>query len=110
MSKTLNPNVEKFFELCENDPELRKRIDKAEADYPGCLEIRDAVVENVLIPIAEELGLGFSLSDLRKYETKVKMQRFNDEDPDLNAPPLWLLDRGGEDDASIFEDEKEDEK
>ncbi len=98
-------NVEKFFELYDTDPQLRARVDKAEADYPGCLEIRDAVAKDVLIPIAEELGLGFDVADLRKYETRVKMQRFNAVECDEDAFPLWLLDRGWEDDPDIFKQE-----
>lgn len=106
MAKNYNENVDKFFELYEKDASLRERVEKAEENYPGCLEIRDAVVRDILIPVAEELGLGFELSDLRKYETRVKMQRFNSEDTDEDAMPFWLLDRGWEDDPSIFEEEK----
>ena len=102
MKNKLNENVIKFFELYEKDPSLRARIEQAESEYPGCLEIRDAVAQAILLPIAEELGLPFTVSDLRKYETRVKMQRFNDENVDENAYPLWLLDRGWEDDPDIF--------
>ncbi len=100
-------NVEKFFSLLDSDPELKKRVDEAEANYPGCLEIRDAVAKDVLIPIAEEMGLGFDVADLRKYETRVKMQRFNAPECDEDAMPLWLLDRGWEDDPDIFERDKQ---
>ncbi len=100
-------NVEKFFKLYETDPTLRARVDEAEANYPGCLEIRDAVAKDVLIPIAEEMGLGFDVADLRKYETRVKMQRFNAAECDEDALPLWLLDRGWEDDPDIFDPEKQ---
>ena len=53
----MNENVVKFFELYDNDEALRKRIEDAEAAYPGSLEIRDAVIEAVLLPVAKELGL-----------------------------------------------------
>ena len=102
MSRELNENVIKFFELYNSDSELRGRVQKAEAEYPGCLEIRDAVVRDVLIPIAKDMGLEFSLSDLRKYETRIKMQRLNEEECDEDASPFWLLDRGWEDDPDIF--------
>ena len=94
-------NAEKFFERYAQDEALRRRVLEAEAMYPGSLEIREAVVEDVLLPIAAELGLPFSLSDLRAYETRHKLK---------NAPPAdapieegeaiedpvdyWLLDKG----------------
>ena len=102
MAVQLNENVLKFFELYDRDPELRARLAEAEENYPGSLEIRDAVAEDVLLPIAKDIGLEFSLSDLRKYETRIKMQRFREEECDENAYPLWLLDRGWEDDPDIF--------
>ena len=58
----MNENVVKFFELYDSDPELRAKVQAAEDAYPGSLEIREYVVEDVLIPIAEEMGLGFTLS------------------------------------------------
>ena len=59
----MNENVVKFFELYDNDEALRKRIEDAEAAYPGSLEIRDAVIEAVLLPVAKELGLPFTLRE-----------------------------------------------
>lgn len=96
----MNENVEKFFALYNSDEALRRRIEEAEANYPGSLEIRDAVVEYVLLPIAQEQGLPFTLKELRAYETKLKMERFRDgnngEDFDLSRSevPYWLVDRG----------------
>ncbi len=46
--------------------------------YPGSLEIRESVVEDVLIPIAEEMGLGFTLMDLYNYERQLKRERSRD--------------------------------
>ena len=94
-------NAEKFFELYERDEQLRGRVAEAEACYPGSLEIREAVVEDVLLPIAAELGLPFSLSDLRAFETRHKLKNA----PDANTPiqegeaiedpvDYWLLDKG----------------
>ena len=60
----INLNVVKFLKQYDSDPELRRKVADAEAAYPGSLEIREAVVEDVLIPIAEEMGLGFTLMDL----------------------------------------------
>ena len=90
-------NAEKFFELYAKDEALQKRILEAEMNYPGSLEIRDAVAEAVLLPVAEELGLPFTIKDLRAYETRVKMRGLREEDPDIDNPVIyWLLDRGWE--------------
>lgn len=100
-------NVVKFFELYDNDPELQKRLTELELAYPGSLEIREYVVEDVLLPVAKEMGLEFSLYDLRKYETAMKLRRgldvpVNPDEPDTEYK-YWLLDRGWTNDDSIFE-------
>lgn len=97
----MNENVAKFYALYDSDPALRERIARAEAEYPGSLEIRDAVVTDIIMPIARELGLPFSLLELKVYETKLKAQR----NPDREMTPeelarhddgdvYFLLDRG----------------
>ena len=94
-------NAEKFFALYAEDEALRRRVLEAEANYPGSLEIREAVVEDVLLPIAAQLGLPFNLADLRAFETKHKLKNA----PNLDVPieegePIedpvdyWLLDKG----------------
>lgn len=96
----MNENVVKFFDRYENDPELRRRLSEAEAAYPGSLEIRDAVVQEILLPVAEELGLPFTLLDLRVYETK--MQALRSPDREMSPEELaedheyryWLNDHG----------------
>ena len=93
--------AEAFFARYEEDEALRERLRQAEACYPGSLEIREAVVEDVLLPIADELGLPFTLGDLRAFETKHKLKNA----PNLDVPieegePIedpvdyWLLDKG----------------
>ena len=95
-------NAEKFFARCESDEALRARIAEAEANYPGSLEIREAVVENVLLPIAEELGLPFTVKELRAYETRMKLSRIRpagipEEGEEIEEPfRYWLLDYGWE--------------
>ena len=94
-------NAEQFFTLYAKDEALRRRVLEAEAMYPGSLEIREAVVEEVLLPIAAELGLPFTLADLRAFETRHKLKNA----PDANTPiqegeaiedpvDYWLLDKG----------------
>lgn len=103
----MKDNVERFFELYRSDPELRARVDAAEAAYPGSLEIRVPLVETVLLPIAEELGLGFTVKELRAYETRLKMDRLRD-DAEIGGPEeeqvFWLLDRGWNTDKSRFKE------
>lgn len=96
-------NVEKFFAVYDSDPALRARLDAAEQAYPGSLEIREAVVQAVLLPVAEELGLPFSLLDLKVYETRKKAERHRDvalTEEELARPiedeRYWLLNHGWE--------------
>ena len=42
----MNENVIKFFELYDADEALRRRVDEAEANYPGSLELREAVIRH----------------------------------------------------------------
>lgn len=111
----MNENVIKFFELYDADPELRAKVQAAEDAYPGSLEIREYVVEDVLIPIAEEMGLGFTLLDLKKYETRLKFKHSTEpaieEGDEVVLPVYWLLDRGWQNDESVFcGDEREEKK
>ncbi len=106
----INLNVVKFLQKYESDPELRARVEQAEMMYPGSLEIRESVVEDVLIPIAEEMGLGFTLMDLYTYERKLKNERSRDvelTEEELKADDdefsYWLVDRGWENDKSCFD-------
>lgn len=102
-------NAEKFFDRYRTDETLRQRVAEAEAAYPGSLEIRESVAEYVLLPIAEELGLPFTVKDLRAYETRLKMRNLkpDEEIPEgdpIDEDPLsyWLLDRGWENDPTFF--------
>lgn len=108
----MNENVAKFFELYDSDSELRRRISEAEAAYPGSLEIRDAVVTDILLPVAEELGLPFTLRDLRIYETKLQAERCPDApmtERELNEDReyrYWLLGRGWSYSDDVFKGKK----
>ena len=94
-------NAEKFFARYAEDEELRRRVLEAEAMYPGSLEIREAVVEDVLLPIAAELGLPFTLKDLRAFETRHKLKNapradtpIEEGEPIEDPVDYWLLDKG----------------
>ena len=102
--------AEAFFARYEEDEALRERLRQAEACYPGSLEIRESLVEAVLLPIAAELGLPFTVDELRAYETRKKLSRVKpdvpieegEEDEDADFEGYWLLDRGWGNDEAIF--------
>ena len=104
----MNENVAVFFARYENEQSLRDRVKLALDCYPGSLEVRESVVKNVLLPIAREEGLDFTVDDLRKYETRKKMKKAamdNDEwlaKEDDGGDDFWLLDHGWSNDESRF--------
>ena len=105
----MKSNVERFFELYESDPALHQRVQDNIDMYPGSLEIRDALCEAVLLPVAEEMGLPFSLIDLKVYEARRKNSRRKDapltEDELASGDDdyfYWLEDTGWENDESAF--------
>ena len=106
----MKENVSSFFERYAADDTLRARVAEAVACYPGSLEVRESLVEAVLLPIAAELGLPFTVDELRAYETRQKLSRAKpdvpieegEEDEDADFEGYWLLDRGWENDESIF--------
>ena len=101
-------NVEQFFARYDADPALQARVEDALAVYPGSLELRESVVEYVLLPIAEEIGLPFTIAELRAYETRKKLQNIKPDvpieegEPEEDPPTYWLLESGWEwDDTKI---------
>lgn len=104
----MNENVAVFFARYENEQSLRDRVKLALDCYPGSLEVRESVVKNVLLPIAREEGIDFTVDDLRKYETRKKMKKAamdNDEwlaMEDDGGDDFWLLDHGWSNDESRF--------
>ena len=95
-------NVERFFAQYETDSALQQKVADGLANYPGSLEIRESVVEHVLLPVAAEAGLPFTVKELRAYETRKKLRNRKEDVPiDENEPleeqaEYWLLDRGWE--------------
>lgn len=105
----MKENVEKFFALYNSDPALKKRVKDAEAAYPGSLELREPLVEAVLLPVARELGLAFSIKELQDYETAHYARLHRDvelTEEDLAAPDdeteYWLIHHGWSHDDAIF--------
>ena len=103
-------HVEEFFARYESDQALQAKVEEALACYPGSLELRESVVENILLPIASDLGLPFTVDELRAYETRKKLSRIKpdvqieegEEDEDADFEGYWLLERGWENDESVF--------
>ena len=105
----MNINVIKFFEKYNSDPGLYQRIQDAVAAYPGSLELREPLVEAVLLPVARELGLEFSIRELQDYETAHYARLHRDvelTEEDLAAPDdeteYWLIHHGWSHDDSVF--------
>ena len=103
--------AEAFFERYAADAALRERLRQAEESYPGSLEIREAVVEDVLLPFARELGYEFTLEELRTFETRVKLRNARpdlpipeDEEIDDDPHRFWLLDHGWTYDTDVYPD------
>ena len=101
-------NVDKFFEIYDADPALQARVQQAMDSYPGSLEIRDVMTEHVLLPVAEELGLPFTLKERRNYELLKWGRQHQDReltDDEMAADDettYWLLDRGWSNDEAAF--------
>lgn len=101
----MNDNVSLFFDRYDADAALRERVAQALAMYPGSLEVRAAVAQEVLLPIADEEGLPFTLEELRAYETRRKLR---DSRPDENGEmsldehQFWLVGYGWEEDENAL--------
>ena len=86
-------HAEAFFARCAEDAALRERLREAEENYPGSLEIREAVGE------------------LRTYETRLKLRNARpdlpvEEDEEIEDPThYWLLDHGWTYDTDVYPDQ-----
>ena len=95
-------NAEAFFSLYRSSAEVRTKVSSALELYPGSLELREAVAEEVLLPVAAEYGFPFTVEELRTYETERKLQSLKGDLPVSEGEPgeepeeYWLLDRGWE--------------
>ena len=101
-------NIEKFYAMLKEDPELARRLEEAQNAYPGSWEIREPFLKETMLPLAEEVGLPFTIEELRSYETRLKVRSSRDVEDDSEGVPeaviYQLLDRGWETDPSLFEE------
>ena len=95
--------AEAFFERYAADPELREQLRREEESYPGSLEIREAVVEDVLLPAARALGYDFTLEELRNARPDLPIPE--DEEIDDDPHRFWLLDHGWTYDTELYPDQ-----
>lgn len=99
----VNVNCAAFFEKYRSDSQLRERLAELETMYPGSLENREAVAEEVLLPVAEELGLPFTVRDLFEYENLCFVRERAEESDDVpEERTYWLINHGWNSDESRF--------
>ena len=67
-------NVKAFFEALSKDGVLQKALREKELAYTGAKENREAVVAEVLIPVANEAGYDFTLEDLKAFEKSMQVE------------------------------------
>lgn len=74
-------NVKLFYEALRNEAALRAKLQEKEAAYAGDKSDREAMVAEILIPIAEEAGYSFTIEELKEYEgSYTSGNELNDEE------------------------------
>ena len=63
-----NENVNSFFEAMTKDESIQQALKEKELAYTGAKDDREAVIKEVLIPVAEAAGYTFTVEDLKEYE------------------------------------------
>lgn len=87
-------NVKKFYQAVATDESLRVRLSELNKKYEGEApneEKKAALVEKLVLPIAAEMGLAFSMEDLLKYEEEMRQGSSDDE---LNIEELGAVSGG----------------
>ena len=101
-------NIEKFYKLLSEDRAVATKLEDAQNAYPGSWEIREPFIRETMLPLAEELGLGFTIEELRKYETRMKVMSSRDTEDESDEVPepfvYQLLDHGWETASSVYEE------
>ena len=74
-----NENIKAFFEALSQDESLQQALREKELAYTGAKENREAIVQEVLIPVAEEAGYAFTLEELKEFEKGMRLEGEIDE-------------------------------
>lgn len=56
-------NAEQFIEMVNNDKELQEKLAQKGKEYQGDKNDLEAVVQQSILPVAEELGLAFTAAE-----------------------------------------------
>ena len=67
-------NVKAFFEALSKDEALQQALKEKEVAYTGMKENREAVVAEVLIPVANAAGYDFTLEELKEFESSMQAE------------------------------------
>lgn len=83
-------NIKKFYEAVAADEGIRNRLNDLNKPYQGeemNEEKKAALLEKLVLPIAAEMGLGFSMEELRQYEEEMVQAHASHEldDQELEA-------------------------
>lgn len=108
MAEKPKTNVTNSLRSMRPTPRCRRACSRRGTAIPAVWRIRDVMTEHVLLPVAEELGLPFTLKELRNYEL-LKWGRQH-QDRELTEQDMavdyettyWLLDRGWSNDEAAF--------
>ncbi|SFG13340.1 Nitrogen fixation protein of unknown function [Desulfotomaculum arcticum] len=75
-------NIKKFYEAVAADEGLRTKLNDLNKQYQGEAmdeEKKAALVEKLILPIAAEMGLDFTLEELRQYVEDMGQANVNRE-------------------------------
>ena len=90
-------NVKKFFAQLKTDAELQKKVKAAQDAYKGDLKDDAKVAEAVLLPIAKEIGLPFTVADFNAYKDAQEGEASDDELEAVAGGALCLFGTGSGD-------------
>jgi predicted ribosomally synthesized peptide with nif11-like leader len=67
-------NVKAFFEALTKDESIQQALKEKELAYAGAKDDREAIVKEVLFPVAEAAGYTFTLDELKEFEKNMQAQ------------------------------------
>ena len=73
-------NVKAFFEALSQNESIQQALKEKEAAYTGTKEDREAIVNEILIPVAEAAGFTFTLDEVNEFEKSMQVKGELNED------------------------------